>query len=798
MAFRGTRFGLIGLLYAVSGALGLVYEVTFSKYLGYVFGATAYASSAVLVAFMGGLAVGAGIASRLDRHLRRPLLAYGIAELVIGIFCEAVPLSFDKLTAAYVAFAIEHPDALATVSAFRALLAMIVVLVPAAGMGATLPLLARFVEGEEPAHSRHLLARLYAINTFGGAAGSLLSAYWIIPALGLARTMHVAAAVSVSVGVTAIILGLRPQEAPRGAAPAKESSEPAPTATVDPPSADEQIPYADALVLAGASGLLVFTSEVVFVHLLALVIGTSVYAFGLMLAIFLVCLAAGTPVATRLAARYGRNAIGLSFAIAGLALAASLFIWDKLPPLFIALGPIVRSWHGRELVRGLSAFLALVVPVVAMGTSFPLILRAVRAKSVGADVGKLTVVNTLGSIAGSILGGFVLLPRLGSQRSLALVAAIYVAFAIFAARRSRGVARVRLVGVSAAAVLTMVLLPRWNLARLTSGANVYFDAGVVPKGVIEAIWEDVHGGVTTVVRDEAGMRTLLTNGKFQGNDGAEVQDNSGFAHIPVAFAQKRRRAMVIGLGTGTSAGAVAAYDFEQIDLLELSPAIVETARTTFANVNHHVLASDRTRLFLEDGRNRLLVQPTRYDVISIEVSSIWFAGAANLYSKEFYELATQRLEPGGVLQQWTQLHHTNRRNLATVLHTVRSVFPHVILAVVGHQGIIVASQKPLTVRHAHLHALEELGYVKQVLGPHRLLDYLRGILLDEKGIDAFVQDVAHEHGLSVDDLVSTDENLFLEYATPKANVPTADDIPDTIAYLKAYRRSDLLRDHILP
>lgn len=799
MAFGNGRLGLIGLLYWTSGALGLVYEVAFSKYLGYVFGATAHASSAVLVAFMGGLALGAAIAGRIDKHLERPLLAYGIAEVLIGVFCETVPLSFDKLTAVYVSFAMRHPDALATISVFRALLAMLVVLVPAAGMGATLPLLARFIEGSDPLRSRRLLARLYAINTAGGAAGSLLSAYAIIPALGLARTMHVSAALSLTIGFTAIVLGL--QRAPvRPSDAFEDEMEGGPErASFAGEAQSAQIPIGDALVLGAASGFLVFTSEVVFVHLLALVIGTSVYAFGLMLAIFLVCLSAGTPIATKLAARFGKEAVGISFAFAGLALAASLVIWDKLPPLFIALGPVVRTWHGRELVRGLSAFFALVVPVVAMGTSFPLVLRAIRARTVGADVGKLTAANTLGSIAGSLIGGFVLLSTFGSQRSLTILAVLYVAFAVFAARRARGLARLRVAALSGVAVLAAALVPRWNLARLTSGANVYFDEGVVPKGIVEALWEDIHGGVTTVVRDpESGLRTLLTNGKFQGNDGPEIQDNRGIVHVPVLFAQSRKKAMVIGLGTGTSAGTIAAYDFQAIDLVELAPAIIESARTTFAGVNHRVLEDPRVKLFVEDGRNLLLVNPKKYDVISIEVSSIWFAGAANLYSREFYELAKSRLEPGGVLQQWVQLHHTNRRILATVLGTIRSVFSHVILSVVGHQGIVVASERPLKVTHGHMHELERIGSVKEALGGHRLLDYARGILLDEKGIDALVADVAEEHGLRARHLVSTDENLFLEYATPKANVPTADDIPDTIAYLKSYRQSDILREHILP
>ena len=181
-----------------------------------------------------------------------------------------------------------------------------------------------------------------------------------------------------------------------------------------------------------------------------------------------------------------------------------------------------------------------------------------------------------------------MLPRLGSQRGLIAIALAYLAFAWLARRHAptgegEGAAsRSRVAVLVGVGVVLAIVLPRWDLARLTSGANVYFDEGVVPQGVVESVREDVHGGVTTVVRGADGTRTLLTNGKFQGNDSREVTDNRGFAHLPVVFAKERKRAMVIGLGTGTSAGTMAAYDFERIDIIELSPAIVDAARTIFA------------------------------------------------------------------------------------------------------------------------------------------------------------------------------------------------------------------------
>jgi spermidine synthase len=813
-SFARARLRTISLFYVLSGALGLIYEVAFSKYLGYAFGATAYASSAVLVAFMGGLALGAYVAGRFERRVKNALLVYGIVEAVIGAFCVTAPWIFGFVTSHYVQLASKMPDSVATLTAVRALFAVVVVLVPAVGMGATLPLLARFVEGEDPANGTRRLAALYGINTAGGALGSLASSYLVIPGLGLALTMRVAASVSITIGLLAISLALERQEnedddaeadadadADAGADSAADADAGGSKLSIQWRSGDDAMAgLRTAFALAAVSGVLVFGCEVVFTHLLALVIGTSVYAFGLMLAIFLVCLSLGTPLSVRLERRYKDGALSTSLAATGVALVLSLIVWDKLPGFFIALGPYVKSWAARETARGFAALFALLLPATLMGTTFPLVLRRARPESVGADVGKITAFNTIGSIAGSILFGFAVLPSLGSQRSIIAVAVAYAAAALYATREMKshgafsGIRRARL--VAATAIALAILIPRWDLARLTSGANVYFDPGVVPAGVIEKMSEDVHGGVTTVVRDHDGQHTMLTNGKFQGNDSEEVQDNRGFAYLPAIFAKKREHALVIGLGTGTTTGAVSAFGFQDVDVAELSPAIVDYARTTFKKVNRGVLDDPHTHVLLEDGRNVLLVGNKQYDLVTIEVTSIWFAGAANLYNKEFYELLNARLTDDGVLQQWLQLHHTTRRTVATILATLREVFPHVALFVSGHQGHMIASRAPLTTSRADLLKLSAIPEVAAGLGDERLVDYVKGILLDETGIDRFLHDTSEETGLGKDDFISTDDNLLLEYRTPRGNVPTADDIPQTIGYLSAFKTRDLLLTHL--
>src|SRR6185436_5051518 len=204
--------------------------------------------------------------------------------------------------------------------------------------------------------------------------------------------------------------------------------------------------------------------------------------------------------------------------------------------------------------------------------------------------------------------------------------------------------------------------------------------------------EDVRGGVTTVARSGA-LTTLYTNGKFQCDDGPEMPAQRRFAHFPSLFVAREGRALVVGLGTGTTLGTIAAYPWRRIDVAEISPSIVEASRRFFSGPSLFALDDPRVHLELNDGRNLLLVASEPYDLITIELTSVWFAGAASLYSREFYELVRARLTESGVLQQWVQLHHLRRQELAVIVRTLRAEFPHVALFLGGAQGILVASRR---------------------------------------------------------------------------------------------------------
>lgn len=763
---KAPPFGLILTLFVVSGAAGLIDQLCFSKYLSYVVGSTAYAVSAVLSAFMTGLALGAFLGGRFSRRVQRPLLVYGVLELVVAVTVALSPAAFGALAPLYAAVARLAPGSLVVLSALRWLAALLIVVVPTTAMGATLPLLSRLLpvsglDAQASALRERRLGALYASNTAGGALGALLAAYLILPELGMSATVLLSAFGSACVGGLAIWYG---RSTPASIPP----SEPGISGVRDAKGIvkDAFTSY----VVAATSGALVFAAEVIFTHLLALIIGNSAYAFGLILAAFLTCLFLGAWGAARVHKRFGEAALPFGLLVSGLALALSLPLWDELPLVFDGTGQSFSSFAAREAMRGGIAFSMLLVPTAFMGLTFPLLLQRVAGSDdLGFWIGRLTTVNTLGAVLGSLATGYWLLPALGSERALFAVALVFAAAGVLTTRFAAGKARLLAYALAGASLLVWFVTPRWDLARLTAGTNVYFEGWTEPDEV-PFVRDDVLGGVTTVTRTKD-VYTLYTNGKFQGNTGWEMNAQRFFAHYPSIFVSRFDRALIIGLGTGTTLGTIAAYPWQKLELVEISPAIVEAAERYFGGVNGGALHDPRLTLHLADGRNFLLVEQRRYDMISMELSSIWFAGAASLYSQEFYHLVRQHLTEGGVFQQWVQLHHVRRKDFATIVHTLRSVFPHVALFYGGQQGILVASMRPLAASEARVLELQERPQVLAKTPGHRpLMSLLDDVLVAGADLDRFLEDSAREAGQPLSELVSTDGNLYLEYATPRGNV----------------------------
>jgi len=734
-------------LYALAGFGGLLAEQAFEKYWQLLAGGTASASAALFFAYLVGFALGSLGAAGFIRQgrVRQPLPAFGVVELAAGIACILFSYCLPPL---------------APLAGFACLLAM----PPAALAGAAFPLIAYALDSTQPA-GRKRWTDAYAANLAGALAASMAAPLFIMPVVGLRGAMWICLTIGAVICALSVLLP--------GARPAIAEA-----------SAEARAPIGPKLRLLLAasfgSGAILFALETIWTHLAAVALGSSVYAFSWVLAAVLLGLLAGAFLANR------PIRSSSLFQAAALLLTAQLVLWDRVPGLLRA-AAFQNSFYLAEVLKLCVTVLLLAPPAALLGLIYPRLLASPQRRDEQHShlAGYLSAASALGCLSGALLAIFVLLPLAGSEvslKALALILALcWVAFLV-----REPLPRKRLVSASAAgAILLIVLLGRWwNWANLTSGLDSHFgqaadDTHYLPPAFVFK-HEDVQGGFTTVVEQTvvAGdvaqtVRTLFSNGSFQGDDNpvwVEAQAQFGFPAVPSQFVRDYGRALLIGLGTGRSAAALRRLGYREISVAEFSPGVVKAAQESFSGFNEGILADPRLKLYLADGRTMLLTdRQSQYDLIAVERNGAGSARAANLYSREFYQLAHSRLRPGGVLQQWVQLHRIGPREIASQLATVGSVFPHVGLWYYGGQAMLVASGNPLSGPRLPAGLANDDGAkLVESLGAARLLD--------SEGVARLV---AGEHPP-----IGTDDNRWMEYAAPQ---DSSHDVEHNLEFLRRYR-----------
>lgn len=768
---RGARFLALAACFAGTGAAGLLAEQAFEKLLGTLLGTSTSAQATVLAAYFGGLTLGAWLYTRW-RGARRPLAAYAALEAVIALSCVALALACDRLVPAFaplLRLGAGRPGALLALRLVAAAIWILPVTVP---MGATFPAIVDALDAVPERARRPAVQAFYGLNLAGAVAGAALGPHVLFPRLAFDGALYLAAALD---GVAAAVAATAARGLPVLMARAER-------ATADH-ALRRELPL---LAAAATSGFLLFALEVVWSHLIGTVIGSSAYSFATMLALVLAGLGIGSILAGAVSARFGNTPPalpGAALVLVALLLAMTHDRWPRAPHAVALAGPIAFTFADAEQARAAVATSLLLAPTVVLGTVYPMLLRLEAFPRVvgGATAARMGAVNAIGCIAGALLAGLVLVPRLGSDRALRALAALSAAAGaaiLVAYVRSRA----RLVGVAACAgVLTFVLaLPPWDKLLVTSGEHVYLRRAFVhPTTKLRFFHEDTAGGFTTVVENERGgarARCLLTNGKFQGDDAGEMPAQDGFALAPMQLLHAYRRALVIGLGTGRSAHVVAAMGFDAITIAEIAPGIVEAARREFSHINGGIVDRPNVRIIVEDGRNLLLLDEGTYDLVTMEVSSVWFSNETNLYAREFYQLARARLRPGGVMQQWIQLHHLSHGELLTILATFRAIFPKVSLFVAGRQGVLVGGDGPHAVSAEYLDRLAAHAREIGVGDPaDRAAHLAASRLLGPEDVDALVT--------ATRPILNTDRNRLLEWTTPRYGHERVDRFQENLAWL---------------
>ncbi len=735
-------FALLLVCFFLSGFSALLYETAWTRELAFVFGTSELAVVAVLAAYMAGLALGAALAARWAPRIRRPVLAYGLLELGIALWALAVPFAIRAVRGVYLGWLgglAAIPETLGPATHAFQLLGAFAALAPCTAlMGATLPLLARFaVTRDEQIGPR--VGLLYAVNTLGAIAGTTAAGFVLLPALGLRATVYVGAAVNALVFGAAAALARR---AARCAAPR----------TARATGARWILP---AIALSGAAS---FGYEVLWLRLLAHVIGTSTAAFSTMLASFLSGIALGSAIASRWARSEAAAATGFAAAQLATAIAAWLGFraCDRLPALAHSLGASVDN-----LAPGALLGVAMLLPLtLCIGASFPFAVRllARSADEAAAASARVYAWNTVGAIAGAVGTGYALLPWLGLEGTLVAAAAANAALAALAAARAHP-RRYGLAAAAAAVLLALALGPPPRPERIVRASPM---GGASYAGPL--VYVGVGRSATVALIDRGGFWRLTSNGLPESLIYPPGYP-TGFAPprwlslLPVLVRPETQRMLIVGLGGGITLAAVP-RSVAEIDVIELEPEVVAANRAVPAREGGDPLADPRVSLRVGDARGALTLADARYGAIVSQPSHPWTAGASHLYTREFFALVRSRLAPDGVFVQWIASPFAGPERLRSLVATLNDVFEHLELYLPpGGSIAMVASPAPLDLRASAARALAGAPADFARDGIHRVEDAVAALALDAEGSRSYSSGAP---------LISDDRNLLAMARAPAA------------------------------
>jgi spermidine synthase len=690
-------------------------------------------------------------------------------EIGIAVYALLVPFLFRWIDDLYAVIWQQLHPGYFTFSVWRFLLSGIVLLVPTTLMGATLPVLAAAFAHSSDSNS---VTKLYACNLAGAILGTLAAGFVLLPALGVRMTIAVAAALNVIVGIIAIVLQRQPMDRSDFISdPVNLEKNP-----VDPVN---RFWYFAALT----SGFVTISAQVSWTRTLTMIIGSSTYAFSIVVALFLIGLAIGAWLVTRKdRSPRLRSAILKVEALIALSLLLSLYVLNQIPALLINLGLRlhVTSWAGLLTLQVLSATLLILLPAVLMGMVVPLVLVWASSDRDGAvaRVGRSYAVNTIGAIAGAFITGFILIPKTSTRFTLlfaAICCLVVAAVAYQPSGRDPALKRGAAIGVLPVLVIVLfIIAPRMNLADLSIGA---YDSLVrvlaqTREGVKEAeAGPNVHellmyqeGPTATVsVRRDQNTVSMAINGRTNASDSIyDMPTQVMLGQLPLLVAPKIDNGLIIGYATGVTVGAMLQSPVQSVTCVELEPGTV-TGSQFFNHVNNRPLDDPRTTLIIDDARTFLRVTPNRYDMIVSEPSHPWVPGVANLFTQEFFELGRARLSDEGIWVQWVQIYQLSTESLRSVLATYQKVFPHVLVFRVGGFSngkdlLLVGSNRPLN--------LDRLS--ERLRDPRITAELARVDLKSEADIRSwYVCDESRLGPAVAGAKINTDDNMHIEMTVPR-------------------------------
>ncbi|WP_420636299.1 fused MFS/spermidine synthase [Candidatus Palauibacter sp.] len=681
-------------LFFLSGISGLVYQIAWVRQSIFTFGVSVYAYSAVIGAYMIGLALGSYVMGRrIDAHAR-PLGTYALLEVGIAVLAALSPFLLGALHGAYPGLSNALPAGGFWLTLIR-LVFSLAVLTPATFLiGATLPVMSR-VYATHGGRIGSDVGWLYLVNTAGAAAGCVLTGLVFLRYLGALETIFLGVAINLLVAAGALALprlaraGTAAAEPAPGGAEAGAGDPDATRGRPGPPISARALRYI--AVAYGLSGFIALGYEVVWARILYIHTSHAAYSFALMLTVFLAGLALGSAGGSWILRRRRaalRDFGALQLAV-GLLAILILYVFARLP-----------SFHFQERLGGytvpyefLIAFVTIFPPTLLLGAMFPVVgslYTRERAESVGLRIGRVNALNTVGAIVGSIGTGFLLVPLLGLRNTTVALAALNLLIGAGGILLDRGAGRILRwapAGAAAALILGVAVLPTgYYLGSYYEEADrlIFYKEGVETTVAVLEVPED-------------DLKISFVNGRDEvPTDRQSMAAFRLLGHLPPLIRPGARNALVLSFGNGIATGTMDTHAIPVIDAVDLSPEMIEAA-AVYAEENYSVLESDRLRLHVEDGRNFLLRTEDRYDIISVDATHPANASSWALFTSEFYRLIESRLAEDGVFMQWIPIHGVRESDYRDILRTVWDIFPQMVLWSTGStHTYVVATREPMT------------------------------------------------------------------------------------------------------
>jgi spermidine synthase len=741
-----SRLRLVALaLFVLAGISALIYEVTWVRLLSLDFGVSVYAVSAVLTAFMAGLALGSWLFGRLAARLAMrsasgALLAlYALLLIGVGVCGLLAPLVFRQLAGLYVWVYQRFAPDFYTFNLLRFGLAALVLCVPTCLMGGTLPVISQLLMRSDRAHGRGGdLGALYAANTFGGVIGACASGLFLIRWLGVQGTIELAVAIDLLCAGVAFVLSRqladrrpttdnrrRTASAKNGATrrpgdqatrrhrdlrqltmadreAASQSKIQNPKSTTEAPDTRRPTPDTQQRLVLWSfalSGFAALGYEVIWTRLLSIYSLNAVFSFTIMLTTFLVGLALGGALMARRVDRIERplELFGSLQLAVGVCAILVLFVFAKLPTIRGSLS--AADTMGRLVfVEFFTAALTMLAPTLLLGAIFPVaallygaggasITAETPAEAIGRRIGRMYALNTLGAALGAAVAGFVLIPVLGLQRAALLLALLNLALGVAVLLQTAPLPRLRMGGALALAIAGVLLLP--------PGIYLGFREGTPPSLVFYR--EGVDATVSVFDVPDPPLKISFVNGR------SEVptvpQSMRAFyvlGHLPPLLHPQAKSALMISFGNGIASGAMSRHRIPRIQAVELVAEQVAAARL-YQQENRGVLDYPGLQVAIEDGRNYLLRSNEQFDIITADATHPVNSSSWALFTREFYRLVKQRMANDAVFVQWLPFHDLSSRDFRDIVKTFRSVFPHTTLWYTGGiHSFMVATPRPLT------------------------------------------------------------------------------------------------------